>query len=98
MQVFYNIYDLFFRRLSRGGFAIPFVEIASMVEVASRMFDQHHGKHLKREGVVRGLVSKILDQHPDFDKKVVTKVIRVRTFARPLIDFKMKRKKYFLFI
>ena len=50
---------------------------------------------LQRERVVRGLVSKILGQHPDFDKKVFTQIIRVRVFARPLIDFKMNRKKIF---
>ena len=55
-----------------------------MVTTASRMFDQHHGKHLKRERVVRGLVSKILDQHTEFVKKVITKIIRVRTFARQI--------------
>jgi len=50
-----------------------------MVTTTSRMFDQQHGKHLKRVGVVRGLVSKILGQYPDFDKKVITKTIRVIT-------------------
>ena len=69
IQIFPNKYLIFFRRLTRGGLAIPSAEVSSMVTTASRMFDQQHGKHLKRVGVVRGLVSKILGQHPDFDKK-----------------------------
>ena len=89
-------YHIYCRRLTRGGLAIPSAEVSSMVTTASRMFDQHHGKHLKREGVVRGLVAKILGRHPEFDKKVITKIIRVRTFARPLIDFKIKRKSLLL--
>jgi hypothetical protein len=57
-----------------------------MIRVANKAFDKFHGRFLRRKGVIKGLVEQILIDNPDLDKKILTKFIRVRTYARPLID------------
>ena len=77
--------------MSHGRLTLPAPAIASLVRVCNQAFVDHHGTskltkgpQFKREGAVKGLVAKILQNNPNFDHKCVYKFIRCRTFARPL--------------
>ena len=61
---------------------IPSPAVKTMVRVANEAFDKFHGRFLQRKGVIKRLVAQILIDNPDFDKKILTKFIRVRTYVR----------------
>ncbi len=77
-----NNLDIHFRRITRGKLSAANEEIQDNVRRIIEIFENFHGPNLKREGVVKGLVGKIMEENPGYNEKIVFKIVRLNTFAR----------------
>ena len=77
-----NNLDICFRRISRGKLSTANQDTQEIVNRTIEIFENFHGPNLKREGVVKGLVGKITEGNPGYNKKIVIKIVRLNTFAR----------------